>query len=76
MVDTIDVGTCEDGADVMGLDVTNTVIWLGEMLLDDAGICMTDWTLVTGFGLGVGLTAEVAELTVEPPPLTDEAKVF
>lgn len=42
MVETIVVGTCGVGAEVMGLDVTNTVIWLGEMELDEAGICMTE----------------------------------
>lgn len=42
MVETIDVGACEVGAEVMGLEVTNTVIWLGEMVLEEAGICMTE----------------------------------
>lgn len=37
IVETMDVG-----AEVMGLEVTNTVIWLGEMVLDEAGICMTE----------------------------------
>ena len=38
MVDTIDVGAWGVGAEVMGLEVTNTVIWLGEIVLDEAGI--------------------------------------
>lgn len=42
MVETIDVGAWGVGAEVMGLEVTNTVIWLGEMVLEEAGICMTE----------------------------------
>lgn len=41
MVETIDVGVWGVGVEVMGL-VTNTVIWLGEMVVDEAGICMTE----------------------------------
>jgi len=65
MVETIDVGACGVGAEVMGLEVTNTVIWFGEMVLEDAGICMTECTLVTGLGLGFVLRAELVGFTAE-----------
>lgn len=42
MVGTIDVGAWGVVVEVMGLDVTNTVIWFGEMVLDEAGIWMTE----------------------------------
>lgn len=42
MVETIDVGAWGVGAEVIGLEVTNTVIWLGEMVVEEAGICMTE----------------------------------
>lgn len=40
-LDPTDVGACGVGADVIGLDVTNTVIWFGEIVLE-AGIWMTE----------------------------------
>lgn len=45
--------------ELIGLEVTNTVIWLGEMVAEDAGICRTVETLARGLGLGInlGLTA-------------------
>lgn len=63
--ETIDVGACGVVAEVMGLDVTKTVIWLGEMVLDEAGICMTECTLVTGLGLGLGFRTKLAGFTPE-----------
>lgn len=42
MVETIDVGACGVGAEVMGFEVTNTVIWFGEIVLEEAGIWMTE----------------------------------
>lgn len=42
MVETIDVGGWGAGVEVIGLEVTNTVIWLGDMVLEEAGICMTE----------------------------------
>lgn len=42
MVETIVVGAWGVGAEVMGLEVTNTVIWFGDIVLEEAGICMTD----------------------------------
>lgn len=74
-VGTIDVGAWGAAPDVMGLEVTNTVIWLGEML-EEAGSCMTECTLVTGLGLGLGFRAETAAGTaalVLEPGVTMEA---
>lgn len=59
------MGGCEAGAEVIGFEATNTVIWLGEMVLEEAGICMTEWTLVTVLGLGLGLVAEPIGFTAE-----------
>lgn len=63
----MDVGAWGVGAEVevIGLEVTNTVIWLGEIVLEEAGICMTELTLVTGLGLGLGFRAELAEFRAE-----------
>ena len=79
MVETIDEGVWGVGAEVMGLEVTNTVIWLGEIVLEEAGICMTECTLVTGLVLGFGFRARLAgfraELEVELV-LTVEAELL
>lgn len=40
------------GVEVIGFEVTNTVIWLGEMLLDEGGICIREWTGLFMPGLG------------------------
>lgn len=59
------VGAWLVGAEVMGFEVTKTVIWLGEIVLDEAGICMREWTLATGLELGFGLeTTTELELVV------------
>lgn len=64
MVETIVVGICDEEAEVMGLEVTNTVIWLGGIELDETGSCKTGWTLVTDLGVGLGLRAELAGFRV------------
>lgn len=38
MVETIDVGGCGVGAE-MGLEVTKTVIWFEEIVLEEEGSC-------------------------------------
>lgn len=42
MVETMGVGAWGVGAEVIGLEVTKTVIWLGDIVLDEAGICMSE----------------------------------
>lgn len=42
MVETIEVGGWGVEAEVMGLEVTKTVIWLGDIVVEEAGICITE----------------------------------